>query len=188
MTKSYRLTASYLWQNDIASLQHSSTDESQLDTYDFLAVNITAQTLNDDASMRVLAAIVEAIPGIAAKRCFEVNEESVLANRDALIAFMEPLRERGCRFALDNFGASLPSYQYLVGLPFEYIKIDGSFVHDSGNKEMQMSFLRSTNEVAQLLGARTVAMHVESEAAHERMMALGVHFCAGLLLWATATN
>ena len=182
LAERHRLAATLdLWilQSLMHTLQHTSTDQSRLDTYDFLAINITAQTINDDASVRQLGAIVDASPGIAAKLCFEVSEESVLANRDALIAFMEPLRERGCRFTLDNFGGSLPSYQYLVGLPFEYIKIDGSFVRDSGNKEMQMSFLRSSNEVAQLLGARTVAMHVESEAVHERMMALGVNFAQG---------
>ena len=46
---------------------------------------------------------------------FEVTETAAIGNIDAAIAFSERLRRRGCRFALDDFGAGYASFYYLSG-------------------------------------------------------------------------
>ena len=49
-------------------------------------------------------------------------------SRGVLLAPVQALRELGCKFALDDFGAGMTSLRLLQDLGFEIAKIDGSLV------------------------------------------------------------
>jgi EAL domain-containing protein (putative c-di-GMP-specific phosphodiesterase class I) len=88
---------------------------------------------------------------------FEVTETAAVSNIHRAREFAERLREIGCRFALDDFGAGFGSFYYLKHLPFDYLKIDGEFVATCLSNRTDQLVIRAVVDIAQGLGKETVA-------------------------------
>jgi diguanylate cyclase (GGDEF)-like protein/PAS domain S-box-containing protein len=87
---------------------------------------------------------------------FEVTETAAIANLAQAERFISALHEQGSCFALDDFGSGLSS--------FGYLKIDGMFVKDILRDPIDLAMVRSINEIGHIMGKRTVAEFVESDA------------------------
>jgi EAL domain-containing protein (putative c-di-GMP-specific phosphodiesterase class I) len=84
--------------------------------------------------------------------------------------------------ALDDFGAGASSFGYLKSLPVDFLKIDGQFIRNLVNDPLDQAAVRCFVEVARLVGMKTVAEFVDSEAALARLRDLGVDHAQGYLI------
>lgn len=114
--------------------------------------------------------------------CFEITETAAIANRESAIAFMHSMRELGCKFALDDFGAGLSSFAYLRDMPVDTLKIDGSFVRDLDTNKVSESMVAAVAQVARVMELKTVAEFVETPAVLAGLKRLGVDYGQGYLL------
>jgi EAL domain-containing protein (putative c-di-GMP-specific phosphodiesterase class I) len=71
-------------------------------------------------------------------------------------------------------------------LPVDILKIDGSFVKNIGSDQIDLTLLRSMNEIAHLLGKRTVGEFVESKEMNRSLLDLGVDYGQGYYFGAPA--
>ena len=92
---------------------------------------------------------------------------------------MAELRERGVRFALDDFGSGLSSLKYLKRLPVDFLKIDGAFVRDLSKDAESRAMVKAINQMARDLCIQTVAEGVESLATLQALKELGIDYVQG---------
>jgi EAL domain-containing protein (putative c-di-GMP-specific phosphodiesterase class I) len=93
--------------------------------------------------------------------------------------FVERLRDIGCRFALDDFGAGFGSFYYVKHLSLDYLKIDGEFVRGLPSSATNQTILRSIVQMAQGLDQQTVAEFVGDEASIQLLREQGVDYAQG---------
>ena len=89
------------------------------------------------------------------------------------------MEERGCCFALDDFGSGLSSFAYLKNLPVRFLKIDGAFVKGIVDNPVDLAMVRSIHEIAHVMGKQTVAECVENMAILDKLRELNVDFAQG---------
>jgi len=114
--------------------------------------------------------------------CFEITETAAIANLSRAKRFITTLKGMGCRFALDDFGMGLSSYAYLKNLPVDYLKIDGTFVRDMDDDAVDRELVRSVNQIAHVMGIKTIAECVETEAVWRRVLELNIDFAQGFYI------
>jgi diguanylate cyclase (GGDEF)-like protein len=144
-----------------------------------LAINLSGQTLADDdlASYVVDQLMQTRVP--PGRVLFEVTETAAVARMSSAQQFIRTLQEFGCRFCLDDFGSGHVSFAYLRTLPVEYVKIDGQFVRDIHENPHDYAVVKSINEVAHVMGKRTIAEYVHSLEVLEKLKELGVDYAQG---------
>lgn len=110
---------------------------------------------------------------------FEITETTSTKNFVQAQSWMEKFKKLGCQIALDDFGVGYTSFTYLRTLPVDYIKIDGSFVHNIDKDSSHRAIVQTINTLAVSLGKSTIAEFVENEAVLRVLKEIGVRYGQG---------
>ena len=142
-------------------------------------LNLSGQSLTNAGFLAFVADELDRSPVHGDKICFEITETAAISNMREATAFMNIMREMGCRFSLDDFGAGLSSFGYLKELPVDYLKIDGSFIREVTTDEVSLSMVEAICQIAKTMGLQTVAEYVTDEATVEILRRTGVDYVQG---------
>jgi EAL domain-containing protein (putative c-di-GMP-specific phosphodiesterase class I) len=147
-----------------------------------LAINLSAQALADE---NFLDFVVEEVTknGVAPSGiCFEIHENAAIADFRNVRQFIAVLKELGCLFALDDFGAGLSSFAYLKNLAVDFLKIDGHLVKDMLKNPVDQSMVESIHRIGHVMGLKTVAEWVETPELSQALEDIGVDYGQGFRL------
>jgi diguanylate cyclase (GGDEF)-like protein/PAS domain S-box-containing protein len=148
------------------------------------AINLSGDSLNDDSFPDFVRKQFSRLRVPAKRICFEITETAAIRNIKHVTQVISEIRERGSRFALDDFGIGLSSFDYLKTLPVDYVKIDGRFVRDMVENAVDHAMVSAINEVGHVMGIKTIAEFAHNEAILERLRALGVDYAQGYAIGA----
>lgn len=143
------------------------------------AVNLSGQSLVQGGFQQFVADEFDRLGLDAHRVCFEVTETAAITNFVAALSFIEALRERGCKFSLDDFGTGLSSFAYLKRLPVDYLKIDGGFVREMAHDRVSAEMVKSIHQIGHVMGIKTIAEFVDSAEILEALGRLGVDYVQG---------
>lgn len=94
---------------------------------------------------------------------FELTERGTVRNVTLLEKFVFELKMEGFKFAIDDFGSGFSSFHYVKRFPIDFVKIEGDFIANMIHDPRDKAFVASISALAEMLGIKTVAEHVESE-------------------------
>lgn len=144
-----------------------------------VSINLSGSSLNDDRLLGFIESLFEQYPVPPQRICFELTETAAVANLTKTADFVRQLQKIGCTFSIDDFGTGFSSYDYLKRLPVDFVKIDGSFVKEIERSPSDLAMVKSINEIAHVLGRKTIAEYVETQSIREQLAALGIDYVQG---------
>ncbi len=145
-------------------------DESTL----YVAVNVSAHQLADAALIELVDQVLGETGLPAHRLCLEITESVMLSQLGTARETLSQLRERGVRIALDDFGTGYASFEYLLRLPIDLVKLDASFVSRLVSDPHDRAVVEAMVALSRRLGLLIVAEGVEDE---EQRAALAVIGC-----------
>ncbi len=143
------------------------------------SINLSGQSLGDDDILEFIEDELAASAVSIGALGFEVTESAAVSNLSKAQNFINSLHERGCKIALDDFGAGLSSFAYLKNFRVDTLKIDGSFVRDITDNRISESMVAAITQVAKVMQLDTVAEYVECAKTRKLIAELGVDYAQG---------
>lgn len=147
-----------------------------------VSINLSGVSVGDRAMLDYILAQLDRSGCPADRLCFEITETAAVSNLHRAVQMIEALRERGCRWALDDFGSGMASYRYLSELPVDYIKIDGKIVAEMLSSPLSWTMVQSIHQLAHVMGARTIAERIENAEVLAELERLGLDYGQGFFL------
>ncbi len=146
-----------------------------------LSLNVSSLTASDHEWVVTLHRLTGGSKEITNRLTIEITETSVIHDLDQTVAFVDTLRELGCRVAIDDFGAGYTSFKNLKTLNVDMVKIDGEFVKDLSHDATGKVFIKTMVEIADTFGMETVAEWVSDEETARFLADAGITYLQGFL-------
>ena len=162
-----------------AWLESNMEEQNSLD---FMSINLSGDSITDDSFLEFIQTELKKYSFAPTKVCFEITETAAIEQIHKAIYFIRQIKKIGCRFALDDFGSGMASFAYLKHLRIDFIKIDGSFVHDMTRNPLSHEIVKSIYKIARVMQIATIAEHAEDQATLEALETIGIDYVQGYII------
>ncbi len=142
-------------------------------------INLSGQSFGNEELKRLILDGLDRLEIAPRRVMFEITETAAIANLAKALEFMRSLRDRGCRFILDDFGSGLSSFRYLRSLEVDFLKIDGELVREIANDPIQREMVAAIHRIGESMGIQTIGEWVENPEIETALREIGVDYAQG---------
>jgi diguanylate cyclase (GGDEF)-like protein/PAS domain S-box-containing protein len=142
-------------------------------------INLSGQSFGNAELKALILEQLDQLQIPPRKVMFEITETAAISNLSQALEFMTALRERGCRFILDDFGSGLSSFRYLKSLDIEFLKIDGELVREIATDPIQREMVAAIHRIGESMGIQTIGEWVENSEIEQTLLEIGVDYAQG---------
>ena len=111
----------------------------------------------------------------------EITESSLMLNHFSVKQQLDAIKALGVCLALDDFGTGYASLSYLQEYPFDFIKIDRSFVSKIVDDRVQYAIVKAILELANALDMKVIAEGIETDEQRQLLLDIGCTYGQGYL-------
>ncbi|MGF1724694.1 EAL domain-containing protein [Photobacterium nomapromontoriensis] len=151
-------------------------------SFHYAAINLSPDFISSTFAINELFTIAENLTLPLNKICIEIVETGVIENPLVLHKNLERLRERGIHIALDDFGSGHASYDQLLKMPIDCVKISGSLISDCHIDPIKANIINHLREITAQLNIDIVAESIEKPEEQQLLMDLGINYLQGVLI------
>jgi len=166
---------------DLALCQKVCETAKQLDESYRFSFNISPFSLRNEGFVSNLRSIIDRKRVSSRRFVLELYENRPYKEINRYRLILEDLKNAGFRFALDNFGASNASFEYVKKLPVDMVQFDREFTISYDNPKTAALF-KGYLQAFKAMGVATMVKWVDTPEAFERFRQLGVDYIQGFVI------
>ncbi len=144
-----------------------------------LHMNISGASVMDLSVLEFIERRLDEGGADPARCTFEITQSARVDDFETAAGFADRLTEFGCEVAIDDYGAGAGPFSYLKKVPFDVIKIDGTFIRDMARNDADQLVVQAIVQIARGLGKQTIAEFVEDENTRTMLRDYGVDMAQG---------
>lgn len=143
-----------------------------------VSINITWDDIANPLTRKFILNQIDQFPS-PHRVIFELAETQALHDSQIASDFLQTLKVKGCKIAIDDFGSGFSNFEYLVRIQADIIKIDGSLIRDIDRNEGKRAIVSSIVLFTKALGIQSVAEYVEREELYNIVNEMGIDYSQG---------
>lgn len=155
--------------------------ESGMENPPHIGVNLAVQQMNYPSIVDDVHKILMETGLPPAYLKLEITESGLMTNADTALDILTRLKRLGIALAIDDFGTGYSSLAYLTRFPFDYLKIDQSFVAGMLTHKEIHEIVQTIITLAHGLGKQVIAEGIETQQQMDILRSLGCEFGQGYL-------
>ncbi|QKF65597.1 diguanylate cyclase/phosphodiesterase [Arcobacter venerupis] len=163
-------------------LEIVTKDKKHLEKLHSAHINLAGSSLNNIDFQTKVKEAIKHFDFPWEKLELEVTESSAIGSFNKANEFISFLKSGKIGLALDDFGTGMASFEYLKSMPFDVVRIDGSFVKDMHTDPTDKAVIKYIQEIATLKNQETVAEYVETKQDVDELRKLGITYGQGYFL------
>jgi diguanylate cyclase (GGDEF)-like protein len=144
-----------------------------------LHVNLSGASITDISVLEFIERRLDEGGADPSRFTFEITETARVYDYEAAAGFADRLTEFGCQVAIDDYGAGFGPFHYLKQIPFDVIKIDGSFIREMPKSDADQLTVQAIVQIAHGLGKTTIAEYVQDDTTTQMLREYGVDMAQG---------
>lgn len=145
----------------------------------YVSINLSPRQFRDPSLIDRVRAALDRFQVPPGRLKIEITEQVFLEDTKRAEAIVSSLTDYGVRFFMDDFGTGYSNLSCVLGLPFEYIKLDRSLIAPLPDDPQAGLMVRTLIQLFHSLGKRLIAEGVETASQAELLCRCGADSIQG---------
>jgi len=144
-----------------------------------IAANVSARTIESGIYMEAVVDTLTTAEKYTAQLMLELTETVAIDDFALLGKHLDALRGTGCRICIDDVGAGTTSFETLISLPADFMKLDGGLLNRAKSDKAAKDAIGAIADMCRARNVPIIAEHIEDEEALELVRQVGITFGQG---------
>lgn len=143
-----------------------------------ISINLSFEDIADEHSNRFILSMLDQFR-MGERVVFEILESEGIENFETVAHFVQSVKKRGAKVAIDDFGSGYSNFDTILKLNVDILKVDGSLIKIIDKDPYAQKIVTAIIQFAKELGLETIAEFVHNADVRDEVVKIGVNYSQG---------